>query len=390
MKVVHSWAATLLLLVGCVDRKASRPDAATSSHAATARAKVESQASARWGSELLRFDGSSRECARLATDTEHQLSRVRDPFESPTPEESAKRVSTFRSLIREHTSCVSNAAGTWATFFEGGEDPRAWAWFIGFFPRDGALAKHAGNFPDQVDNRASHSSYTGKTDLFDAPSYRGPYRIQVVSDYDGDGTPEAVVWTAQLGQEIRSSARGVLWSFSKGNVAPYGKTEKLAIAPFEVDPTAPIEPLPLKDIDGDGRVDLLGYGPFFGVFTQGCGVVESFDALGPRLALHARTDGGFSERDAAAVAYAKQQCPTRPARILAFGEHGVDRRATFSNLGCARLWNLPASAIDSERKVACGVTQPPSSDCDAKRKCSPEALAVLAAWVKLKAPFTLD
>ncbi|HET7542021.1 MAG TPA: hypothetical protein VFK05_19245 [Polyangiaceae bacterium] len=398
MMAVQSWAAAALLLGSCVERKASRPDATTSSRTpvaqasseAAAPAKVQSPPPARFGSELLRFDASSGECAALAADTERQLMQVRDPFESSSADQSAQRLSAFRALIREHTACVPSTAGAWATFFEGGADPRAWAWFVGFLPKGGAPAKHAGNLPDQVDNRASHASFTGKVDLFDAPSYFGPYRLQVVSDYDGDGTPEAVVWTAQHGEEIRSSARGLLWSFAKGRVAPYGKAEKFGIAPFEVDPNAPSEPAPLKDVDGDGRIDLLGYGSFFGVFKQGCGVIESFDALGPRLVRHALADGGFSELDAAAVSYAKQQCPARPTRILAFGEHGVDERTTLSNLGCARLWNVPASAIDSERKAACGVTQPPSSDCEAKRKCSPEVLAVLAAWSKLKAPFTLD
>jgi hypothetical protein len=403
IEAVHRYVAApsvavALLVCGCMERKATRPDSAASGRATGARpsndvppaAKPPSPPPTHWGSERLRFDGSNRECAALSADTERQLTQVRDPFESSSPDQSAQRLSAFRTVIREHTACVPSATGSWATFFEGGADPRAWAWFVGFLPKGGALAKHAGNFPDQVDSRASDASYTGKADFFDDASYLGPYRLQVVSDYDGDGAPEAAVWTAQIGQEIRSSARGLLWSFSKGSVAPYAKAEKLAIAPFEVDPTAPTEPEPLQDVDGDGRIDLLGYGPFFGVFKQGCGVIESFDALGPRLTLHALADGGFSELDAAAVSHAKQQCPARPARIVAFGEHGVDQRATFSNLGCARLWNVPASAIDGERKSACGVIQPPSDDCEAKRKCSAEVLAVLAAWAKLKAPFTLD
>ena len=398
MMAVQSWVAAALLLGGCVDRKASRPDATTSSRTAVAQASSEVSASAkvqspppvRWGSERLSFDASSGECAVLAADTERHLGHVRDPFESSSPERSAERLSAFRALIRAHTACVASTTGAWATFFEGDADPRAWAWFVGFLPKGAAPAKHPGNLPNQVDQRASHTVYTGKVDLFDAPEYFGPYRLQVVSDYDGDGTPEAVVWTAQSGEEIRSSARGLLWSFAKGGVAPYGKAEKFGIAPFEVDPEAPTEPAPLKDVDGDGRIDLLGYGPFFGVFEQGCGVIESFDALGPRLVRHALADGGFSELDAAAVTYAKQQCPARPTRILAFGEHGVDERLTLSNLGCARLWNVPASAIDSERKSACGVAQPPSSDCEVKRKCSLEVLAVLTAWSKLKAPFTLQ
>ncbi|MEO6598860.1 MAG: hypothetical protein ABIQ16_03245 [Polyangiaceae bacterium] len=343
-----------------------------------------------WGSERLRFVGATPECAALAEDTAHRLEQVRDPFEPTSPDESAARVATFAALIRAHTACVPGDGGAWVTFFEGGTDPRAWAWFVGFLPQGGALAKHAGNFPDQVDARVNHAAYTGTGDLFDGSTYRGPYRLQVVSDYNGDGRPEAVVWTAQIGQEVRSSARGTLWTFESGHVAPYGKANKLAIAPFEVDVAVASEPAPLKDVDADGRVDLLTYGPFFGVFKQGCGVIESFDAFGPRLLQHSLPDGTFSDRDSVASSQAKRQCPAPPAHVLSFGEHGLDQPAAFTNLACARLWNVPASAIASERKAACGNTPPPpDTDCEAPRKCSSEALAVIAAWEKAQAPFTL-
>lgn len=401
MHMVHFWAtaAAALVLANCVDRKANRLELTTSASAARiVRPGAEAGPGARnastpvprWGSKLLRFEGSSRECEALVADTERRLEQVRDPFDSSSPDESAARVAAFRTLISQHTSCVPSNGGAWATFFEGGEDPRTWAWFVGFLPTGSAVAKHAGNFPEQFDQRANHALYTGKVDLFDAATYRGPYRLQVVSDYDGDGTPEAAVWTAQIGQEVRSSARGMLWSFAHGMVAPYSKADTLAIAPFEVDAAAAAEPAPLFDLDADGRIDLLGYAPFFGVFKQGCGVIESFDAFGPRLVLHALADGSFSNRDAVARAHAKTQCPTRPPHVLAFGEHGIDRRATFSNLACSRLWNVSGRAIESERNATCG-NAPPSldADCDAARKCSAEALTVLAAWAQKQPPFTL-
>jgi len=396
---VEWWlVGTALLLGSCIDRSAKRVAGASADSAALvaplsadggAEAHAVSAPVLRWGSERLRFVSSSDLCAALVAETARRLAQVRDPFESSSPDQSERRLGQFRALISEHTACVPGNGGAWATFFEGGADPRAWAWFVAFLPTDGPPAKHAGNFPDQIDERVKHAAYSGKADLFDAATYRGPYRLQVVSDYDRDGTPEAVIWTAQLGQELRSSARGMLWSFAKGVVAPYGKTDKLSLAPFEADASAASEPAPLTDLDGDGRIDLLGYGPFFGVFKQGCGVIESFDAVGPRLALHALADGNFSNRDSLVVAHAKLQCPSRPTRILAFGEQGIESRATFANLACARLWNVPASAIESERKLACSDSPSSVSDCDAPRRCSVEALAVIAAWAKVQPAFTL-
>ena len=396
---VEWWLVGAALLLGsCIDRSTKRVVGASGERAAaSAPHSADSAAEARtvsapvlhWGSELLRFASSSQACAALAAETARRLAQIRDPFESSSPEQSEGRLARFRALISEHTACVPGSGGAWATFFEGGPDPRAWAWFVAFLPTDGPPAKHAGNFPDQLDERVNHAAYSGKAELFDAESYLGPYRLQVVSDYDRDGTPEAVIWTAQIGEELRSSARGMLWSFAQGAVAPYRNTDQLSLAPFEVDVSAASEPAPLTDLDGDGRIDLLGYGPFFGVFKQGCGVVESFDAVGPRLALHALPDGNFSNRDAAVVAHAKLQCPSRPTRVLAFGEQGIDARATFSTLACARLWNVPKSAIESERRVACSDHASSVSDCDAKRKCSTEALVVIAAWSKIQPAFTL-
>jgi hypothetical protein len=337
----------------------------------------------------LPFAATHASCAALAASTARQLDQIRDPFLSSSPDDSAARVAAFRDVITTHTACVPATGGAWATLFEGGVDPRAWRWLVGFLPNDGTAVTHAGNFIDQVDAHAAPSTFTGKADLFDGATYAGPYRLQVVSDYDQDHSPEAVVWTAQLGQEVRSAARGVVWSFAHGAVEPFAGAARFSIAPFEVDASAPAEPTPLSDLDGDGRVDLLGYGPFVGVFKQGCGVVESFDALGPRLAMHALANGTFSDDDPVARAHAQRQCPARPARIVVFGEREVDRRTTLLNLACARLWNVPSRAVASETKAACAGDPPASADCDAPRKCSAEARAVLAAWADKKPPFTL-
>jgi hypothetical protein len=390
ISTTRGFAMVLFLISGVGCKAPGVSPTAKASAGPSVDATVEAPPVASWGSALLPFLGSNPQCAALATNTSRQLEQVRDPFQSSSPRESAGRVAAFRAVITTHTACVPVKGGAWATLFEGGADPRAWSWFVGFLAARGETTKHPGNFIDQVDAHAAPTTFTGKTDLFDGATYAGPYRLQVVSDYDGDGTPEVVVWTAVLGQEVRSAARGVLWSFARGAVTPFPAANHLSIAPFEVDPNAAAEPAPLSDLDGDGRIELLGYGPFFGVFKQGCGVIESFDALGPRLAWHALPDGTFSDSDRVARAYAQRQCPARPTRILSFGEHEVDRRATFTNLACARLWNVPPRAVQTEAKSACGGTMPASTDCDAPRKCSAEALAVLAAWGKTKAPFTLE
>src|SRR3954471_11180911 len=166
----RTMAGAAMLLMSCTDRKASRAQLTMSPSATLGRPSANPVASTRagpapqpWGSDRLRFVGSNPECAALAAETTRQLTRVRDPFESSSPEDSARRVSAFQALIAEHTACVPSPGGSWATFFEGGADPRDWAWFVGFLSQSGAIAKHAGNFVDQIDERASHAAYTGKT-----------------------------------------------------------------------------------------------------------------------------------------------------------------------------------------------------------------------------------
>src|SRR4051812_4047734 len=136
MRAVHFWwvAGAALLLGSCVARKANRaePTSRPVAHPVVpARSETAvgnaGAAPSPWGSELLRFVGADPQCAALAEDTRQRLERVRDPFESTSPDESAARVTAFRSLIQRHTACVPVEGGAWATFFEGATDPRAWA-----------------------------------------------------------------------------------------------------------------------------------------------------------------------------------------------------------------------------------------------------------------------
>lgn len=109
---------------------------------------------------------------------------------------------------------MPTARGAWATHFEGGKDPREWTWFVAFMADSGERLQHPGNFIEDIDKQRIAALYTGKGDLFEAATYQGPIALQVVSDYDGDGVAEIVVWTAQIGEEGRTSARGTLWSLA--------------------------------------------------------------------------------------------------------------------------------------------------------------------------------
>jgi len=115
----------------------------------------------------------------------------------------------------------------------------------------------------------------------------------------------------------------------------------------------------LRDVDGDGRSDLLTPGPFEAMVPNVHGTPVRDH--GPLLLAHATADGGYSMNDHVAVAHARRLCPKRPQSLtlpLDPKEKGVtvpavpfyltERRAEgFTRVVCARLWGVPRSALDA-------------------------------------------
>ena len=133
-----------------------------------------------------------------------------------------------------------------------------------------------------------------------------PVEIDEFFDFDGDGEDEIVVsrWTSTF-----------LYAFKRGRIVPYP-------------PAAGLDIGAVKDVDGDGRPDLL---------------VRPFGDDPPttvELLAHALPDGTFTFHDALAVKHAQALCPS---------DAPVTRNATDEELAngiaCARLWGHDASAL---------------------------------------------
>ena len=155
-------------------------------------------------------------------------------------------------------------------------------------------------------------------------------------DYDGDGVPEIWIDSHEEGEEGHHEAILELLSFNGSAIVRYG-------------PAAGITAAGARDVDGDGRPDLViraGYTESL----EGCGSGFPYDTPEPWFIAHARADGTFSLDDAVAKDFVRKACPGRPAAIT----------SSFDAV-CARLWakDLPkerARVVSSCTAWSCPAT----------------------------------
>lgn len=151
-------------------------------------------------------------------------------------------------------------------------------------------------------------------------------------DFNGDGASEAIVERVSTPLRTARSERIVLLEAREGQVLRYRPSLALPA------PNAVI------DLDGDGGRDLLDTA-HFSVFDPR---TMDFVIEGPAFVAHAQRDGSFSVDDAAAVAFARAQCPSDPSAAIVVrrdGQPAVDLEQTVHRIGCARAYGASAEHI---------------------------------------------
>jgi hypothetical protein len=193
----------------------------------------------------------------------------------------------------------------------------------------------------------------------------------VLADLDGDGEPE--IFVKRTGSHQNSDVIGTdqIWTYRGGQVILYPPAQRLGV-------------IELRDVDGDGRLDLLTHGRYRIDAGHVCGLLsmEIFPVTGPELMAHGKPDGSFSLDDAEAKAFARTQCPRRPSRL------GADRSEIGHDIACALLWG--ASERDVVRGLAaCAPRAARADSSDCPQRCA-QAKTFARSFAAGAAPLRLD
>lgn len=157
-------------------------------------------------------------------------------------------------------------------------------------------------------------------------------------DWDGDGDDEVLVEAARGAADAPDEQRAIVWTFR----AVDGGASR--VVPYE--PSAALTIVGVRDVDGDGRPDLLV--SFFGTSHDGLPTTHRFLA-------HSLPDGGFSLRDAAAVTWAQKECPSDPKLDLAQKTPADFDSSLADDVACALLWGHDPKELTAELGKACHV-----------------------------------
>jgi hypothetical protein len=83
----------------------------------------------------------------------------------------------------------------------------------------------------------------------------------------------------------------------------------------------------IRDVDGDGRPDIITHEPYVDSATINCGSGDGYSVYGPALLVHSLPDGTFSSVDAQAMLFAKRECAVKPSPVILISEYKATLRS---------------------------------------------------------------
>jgi hypothetical protein len=196
----------------------------------------------------------------------------------------------------------------------------------------------------------------------------------VVFDYDGDGEPEAVVVLKMVDYDEDGgspiSFRGRIWTVHAGAIRLYPPARSFIVEE-------------IRDVDGDGRPDIITHRPYVGAANFTCGSWDGYSVYGPTLLVHALPDGTFSGADAQAMLFAKRECAAKPSQVIVIVEEVqpemIDFPRSAKNVACARLWGADEQTLRAEIALRCYLLDEDCVTCDNRD--------LLDKWASMEPPF---
>jgi len=277
------------------------------------------------------------------------------------------------SALRSAASCVVTRRGGWGLSVagltaEGGELWGRWSIVHG----DAATSARLAFAPDTTVSFGGGGAerQAPRQNLLWSAARRIVPLAPTFYDFDGDGEPEAIVLveTVETNESGRSFTvrRGRVWSAAGNQIELLPGARDFVVEE-------------VRDVDGDGRPDLVTRGPYAALTTLKCGGEEPYPVSGPPLLAHAVVGGTFAWSDAVALDFARRGCSAVPQPVMVEAQGGIDFAASARNVVCARLWVAATAPLAAEIASTCRARA--GSACPA---CDDQPL--LESWSRLPTP----
>jgi len=330
-----------------------------------------------WGGTLLLGACGHRPVSRPVASRCGQIeSENRDALGALAGKGESSAIVEFANALHHSLRCVETPRGAWGLTIgalTATGDAIGGRWSIVHVDPAG---KRVSVFPDATFavGGGGQESVTQNQNLEWSGTMRIVPAAPVLFDFDGDGSPEAVVVVRiDVVQESGNSVRvlrGRVWTAREGKVTLYGPARELIVEE-------------IQDVDGDGRPDIITHVPYADTTTIQCGSEDAYPVYGPILLAHSLADGTFARADTQAVLFAKRACAILPSPALVDERDRpqiIDFATSARNIACARLWGSDKGALVSEIAARCHPINE-CSTCDDK--------AMLERWANMDPPLRI-
>jgi hypothetical protein len=312
----------------------------------------------------------ARRCAQIDRDNQQALAAFAQTSGKAVPED-------FKRALHDAARCVETPHGAWGLAISSlTVDAASWIagrWSLVYVDASGARFSVSPSSDHRMGADGEEPVTQDANLNLDEVGSLVPL-APVVFDYDGDGEPEAVVVVKMVDYDEDGgspiSFRGRIWTVHAGAIRLYPPARSFIVEE-------------IRDVDGDGRPDIITHEPYADLATINCGSGDDYPVYGPALLVHSLPDGTFSLADAQAMLFAKQECAVKPSPVILivqdFQPEMVDFPRSAKNVACARLWGADEQTLRAEIALRCYVLNENCVTCDNR--------ALLDKWASMERPF---